>query len=1693
MNFFKKTFKRPLLMLFEILDNTSPEFGPVISKAILGCSYFQVLSYLFKIYQKEILTKSFLGVYIVITYTNIENFLGFFLNPIAYQITYIFTLILIYSMCAIHCFLFVFFQYNKKRSENIFFKIMTKWFASYNCLNTLILILPINDILLTIFQKNTPNPLAIDNNNNPLIFLILSLSGICLNFYLGVFSLLFQKKIEFCDKNSLNIEFNAISFISFILRFLLSIFSFFYPEKRFVFFLLIHGFFLLNFLQIYENFMLRNNNNCRFVYGLIFFSELLIIIITFYEYTLILSQRDLAFIIITLGIMGFKFGIKYFDYLYSKNVYRELSSHEKLIYFLEELDDFSHFNAGVFNSENFFFFSGVFMSHLRNCKDKGCLTLKKQFIIKENMKNNEIYATNKLIILKIQKEMKSNSKKYDKFTFLMLSFISFLLTSNVNPVRSFLEIQKLVNLSKNFNLNLSIFNEARIDLLKKKFKRKIRDLSKVRKIKNFQKNIGLSVESFFKINKKQKQFDKSLKFILKEKKKFLECYEIGITRSDQLMKNLLEFSGKIISVEKEITIDKEEIVNNRALHLLKLKFLCIFYSVILNPMNLAFQYADELENLIKREPNLDEDAIKNISFLNPKIALIQISFLKYDGVLRDECKSHKLANFFGYSLFEFISIQSLHDLMPKFLKNRHANIINNFFRKTVKELETGKQNISSYGLHKKGFVFPIKIFHGYSFDYKDDFVMIGALFKPDVESDFSMILCQESGKYIGISENIANLIFEIVGIFDYSLFEYINFLFLIPELQKILEDIKKEKSNTKNSNFNNINGTLKIPKNLDEILIIFQKIQKEYDELNSQVPMNKSLKTFNSTKSMKINNEGTIHQIIPKYYSLFKNSAKIKAEKFVTIDEFKTKLFHEMVSKNSEKIFSINFDFNSKFYSLGSESSNFFTINQIHIRKIKEKKEDIETFELKIMSNSNEDENLLLSNSKGILDVLPEENSFHIKNIFDKVFQAENITEDKNKASPKHLFISDIEKKRDDKESKNSDSNEKRSFQSKSNISSPNLNNLHRNNAASNKTSNIVYKQKNFAIFSQISQIQKKIPSCINKFSISLFFEFISIMIYLIVLSTIYKAYINDKYEPIQKSLISFCSLATSFSYTATMYTEIEYHRLNIIERNLTKPKKNLLFELMNDNYNHLKNINYDENNKDNNLKFQLVYKTIKNFIVDPNELILKTIRFTENIDKYVDLCYSFLNDQENIPNSQLITLQRNYPYILESAFKIYLSIKDEFVSSNESTMNDIFILLMCFMILSCLIKCLEYYFLMEYHQITVKTMRIFRRVSIKDTMVELNFCNDISNILQEPYLNKNFIEKGLNKKDINFDMDRKSLNSSVGSKSQDIKRKNYLKKKNLSNSNIRDIPKTSIYVFMISLIILCFIYYFFNYYFWISNNDSIKNLININEFFIDTYVYCASIIGYNTLGLREKVVRNPEYEGINDSYQNHEFRMKYFYDNIVEKLYFSGNTTGNELTRYTMEALNNLKTDEFNQLVYDNICTLLVKDLIIAADQLDFCEECLNGAFKKGILVLVSQFLLITKNFLPLLKNYEKTQVAEIEKQRNDVLKTLNSQNYQDFIFGYYFFINGMLIYYQKINDFYKGIMDNQMINLNTFLFVTSFFFGISFIGLSYLFQKKMKFHYKKLSLSFSLIPYDRVVNDEQTKFLINSYFKNL
>ena len=89
------------------------------------------------------------------------------------------------------------------------------------------------------------------------------------------------------------------------------------------------------------------------------------------------------------------------------------------------------------------------------------------------------------------------------------------------------------------------------------------------------------------------------------------------------------------------------------------------------------------------------------------------------------------------------------------------------------------------------------------------------------------------------------------------------------------------------------------------------------------------------------------------------------------------------------------------------------------------------------------------------------------------------------------------------------------------------------------------------------------------------------------------------------------------------------------------------------------------------------------------------------------------------------------------------------------------------------------------------------------------------------------------------------------------------------------------------------------------------------------------------------------------------------------------------------------------------------------------------------------------------------------------------------------YYLNKALMLFNEKIQEYYGGIMLKEMQNLKVVVLITGIILLFFFAGILYMAHKYLERIYGNMTLVLNLIPYDKLNNDEQTLFLIKKFWR--
>lgn len=644
----------------------------------------------------------------------------------------------------------------------------------------------------------------------------------------------------------------------------------------------------------------------------------------------------------------------------------------------------------------------------------------------------------------------------------------------------------------------------------------------------------------------------------------------------------------------------------------------------------------------------------------------------------------------------------------------------------------------------------------------------------------------------------------------------------------------------------------------------------------------------------------------------------------------------------------------------------------------------------------------------------------------------------------------------------------------------------------SGKASSMSSVKKAYSIFNSIHLIQKSHPSSVKTLMWSSFIELIYILVFCIVVFLFTVQYLTNYYEPLEIALESFSRMTTDWSTMTMAATQLEFYKKGYVNITQDSLENDIIFEIFTRG---LKNTK-DYLNTERNLITRFNYQTIfKNTIAKNTETTFyetSEINFIDVMDQVIALLIDLLNqnlENQNVRNLEFLPL--NFGYVIDIYNNILDSITNEFLNSNGSTSEGVLTVMLVFVIIIIPLKLLQLNQINQFHQTLIKLLNIFLRVNQASAYNEFLFQKEVMESVFNPdknnYLYIYFPEKIINKKYFELPLGTKDEDK-INKKNSRINKSGNDKAKKFSFHNLRPLSTFRIkFVLFLSFIVI-FCFFFFIYLNWTVVNIKITDLISIHNFFYNFYTMPSHVLALNLLMMREKIIGISELEAGNEPTQKTAFKQSYFISELEEHLVEMENL-GNQYPNYLFEVADNINDDVLNRLIKNNVCSELYLEGLIYETENIRCNIIINSAFQKGIISVLNQML----NTVKMQGELVNTNPGfNLELQKELIYSFLSSSENLNNLISEHFYEEGNLKVFKYLTEYYTSLISKEIDNMKLMIELFTVGVGCLVLFISWYLRSKFISLYSEMSYSLSLIPYERLLNDEQTVFLIKKYMKN-
>lgn len=802
-----------LLNIFE--RNNSMRMSSIFNYFGLFCMIFHPLSYIIKLNLKIYDNPKMLVINNIIFFVNYINCLHFLQIDILTYLIFGLSLFLLLILLTIFMLNTIILQFNLSILGNSkILNILNSLAQRISYIFNPICLIPILEICINIencdILKSFRN---VSNCESNLIALkALSIIGLMSTSILGLLLVSLNRSYNFIDPMILRPRLNFSEVLVFLCKVCLVAFWPLHENMPIITFLLINFIWIIYSFDFIMKIKYVDKNVQKFYLCCLLVNIGISFMYTLENYTEFFNQEDFFYSILIIVLLASKvanfIAKKVNKIILSENFENDLN-------FGFSLEYLYLLNKDAFLKENFFEILGILKQHVNACSDPECVLTKKRF----NRFHSSGFEEKEYLIIQFisqlfskyfEKNVNLAKKDSNFFDELILKYCTFLSNINKNPIKSYYEILYILSLKKTKNF---YFKHRSLKILKK-----VKDIILTQeKLGSFGKDKGskeIDVRVYFEILKEKNAIKENVIDLLRRKINFLEFYKEGVYSYEKIIMNLFYFVPHLKSFENFLSKNLGKKKENSK-KIFSLKFQIIYNCLILNNVNEGIKIEDELDKLKKKEMTLDTAVLNCNSFFYDNLVTVQASYLSGNGSIVESSKTLKLAKFFDYSLEEFKAINHINSFMPEIISSNHKVFVKNIIHNTENKNLEERRFFTTFAKDKNNYIFPIKIYVGYSFDFRFDFVFHSALIDLGLKNE-KIILFTNEGEFAGVSKECFLFFEKLHNKLTANQMNLLNLFCFIPSLQESIEKNNMFKENI-NGILANQTSLLILPKNFDEI------------------------------------------------------------------------------------------------------------------------------------------------------------------------------------------------------------------------------------------------------------------------------------------------------------------------------------------------------------------------------------------------------------------------------------------------------------------------------------------------------------------------------------------------------------------------------------------------------------------------------------------------------------------------------------------------------------------------------------------------------------------------------------------------------------------------------------------------------------------------------------------------------------
>ena len=1748
-----KKFAVSFLYILNPYTMTLSAFSRVFSEICIGLHFAQLFSYVFKL-EGLIFSDSRAIIFSnIFFYSNYVNFLSLVQSDSLTYVVYFGSFLVIFLF---YCYWMTVTILQHTQKNWIFkLKIMIflhHFFSHLLSLYYWVLLTPLLELFIQILNSDWPNYLI--NPGSAALFYIISTLGLIMAVFLIFFLFWLNRNNAFLDKDYLRLSPSFLLFVVLILRIIL-ILAFDYLKAgslgNIVYFLLL-AIGILRFLDYCLNFPLIHETFSQVYFILL---SLFLVFTSYFTYlgltNSICDSNDiyqLAFISVLISKVVEKLHQNIYNTILANTHAKDTT---RTINFVEEFYRFYQSKAS--NEENSFRFSGILRAHRNECKFKECAlnSFKNSDFSRLIPETQEIVIKRLLGEFFMNRiKTKENKEHTDKnnagfLESLLIKYVSFSAHYNFTNLKAFFEIQNILTVNKSSrSFYFSYITQGILKGIQAELQIESDDIVDT--------NADLKeipLKAFFKMVREKNMFQRKMGALLAKRHTFWEMYKGGFQSYEAVIRKSYDLIDEIINfndlLNRKIKVSARG-GSNQSL-IFALKFYSIFSCVVVNNINEGVKFEDRLEKIMKRELTLEKNILNCHSFFNDKLVTLQTSFLHLDGRLMESSKTTKLANFFKYSPEELRNIRTIKPLMPKFMQDIHSELVSKYINDTKNKK---KRIIESFAVDKDGFIFPIKLYLKQNFQRLDDLVFESAILNVGFETEQTCIVDNNgflqgaSRGFLDIFQKAQNVenpleINEMIG--KVNLFCLMNGLEDIFKENIDMSDQVKGNKRLKNTIMRNQNCVIKLPISLNVILeILKEKIKEEtsgsHHTSRSHLSNKSKTSAMNSKNSKFLSvffstlgnlDSHTRSEMEQKYLKKQLSGIEvlrkiIETQHCLTYRIYFSLNFTVLKSKNQELIYaSLLITKMSKW-----DESNFQINNDaLEVSDVKEEADLNMPFENQasfpkkftnsVVSNYEEDKSNGLSeqmrnmvfkdnNKPSKQQDMVSSPKYEEDNNNNRLFTTEADQEQGFLSDPRNIHnleaprmikqetlhisqdrIKQITKK--DSVSESLESEEIKKSHQGPLKGKTSLEKIYDVVDRSSQASSLSSLKKTFSIFNMIRMIQGLMPNNIRNFGILQVLELIVILVYCIVIYESSLMFVTNYYDPLENSLENFDNIFTCSGRAILFGLDLVLMKQGILDANGFQNYANLYKSVFDVDFEQLQNRINNERSKATNFDFQTYILKTPMPVIDYDQNKVISTLFLEFLGKTTTYLYNIKEDDlTNVQFEKIYYLSTNFPVFNDFYTEISNEIENEFIFYNDMIAKQVESLMIGLICLVFVIKILQTVQMLYLSQKFTKLLNIFLRVSATEAFNEALLTKQIADSLQDPFdkfLNVDYPDRVLNRKNVILQMDDESINTNRQT-SKKVKKKGQSSSKKFSLHNLRSISKLPIIIYILLTFFLMFAYLFFIYYFAeIITRNQIETLIKVASFFENMFTSPPTMFALTNILYYDKISGFPLYVINQSNFQ--EYAISKIWSNSKDTEAINKNIP--QFAYYQSQTMSN---DLVSSILNGDSCDTMRRYGYLNDQEYQLCSINFNGAFKKGLVNVISNI----QNDLNSQKSYlETNQTINLSQQKQEITDLLSNLGWNNSkSLTSHFYNTASKIVFEQLNAYYKGQINDQLSLLEKILLSTSILMMVLMLILIYIGQKFLKKIYKNITLLLSLIPFEKLINDEQTSFLIKKILRD-